>query len=683
MKILRKITKIDKILKNIQEEQIKNQISEEEEEYLRESDNTKKNTHSTNSLNAKNTTTQNDTTNFDSRINKIKIMTTFRQVWSLLSGMRREIPKLFLFMTINSLFGLFSISLIIPFVLMLQNIQYIASTIDITDFSIYKQFIIQFSRTMYEWLNLSSSGILVLLYGAIFIMMFVLRSLMGVYIEYKISIYGAEATRHFSAKIFSVLLYISYTYYLGRNSARTMYVMGLATKNQGVIVGMFNTINDLLLMLVIGVGVAVWTPNVVFIGLLVFIISLVVYKFSHKELKRLGVIELMIGRKSNQNVYQGIHNFTFSRLYHSEPFFLRVFHSLINVTIPIVAYKKVVAALPRITVEILLTMAFIGYAIYVVIVSPTRVDDIMTTAAMLAAAVLKLMPASLRLTGYLGTLAGDQISVDEFYREYTAALCHTVDDGEHEYSENFSFERKIIVTNINFSYPKFNSSGISYTYDNSLPVVKNLSFTIKKGERIGIIGGSGGGKTTLMNLLMAFLEPSSGNIEVDGIDIHTHMRSWHKIIGYVPQETMLMSGSVLENIAFGLSKDKIDKQKVIKSLKDAHIWHTIESLPNGVYSDIGDAGKRLSGGQRQRLGIARALYRDPQIIFFDEATSHLDQKTEKEVQNAIDEVGGNKTIIIVAHRLHTLEKCDKIFCIDNGNIVFEGSYKQMMRKYGK
>lgn len=662
MKILRKLVKVDKIIKKIERERQK-----EEQEVLPTSQKNKE------------TSTQQDQATF---FKKISILTTFKQIWYLLGGIRRKIPSIFFLMLFNSFIGLFSISLIIPFVLLLQNVSYISSTVDISQFSIYKRLVIQFSRYIYDLLNLSDPNLLIVFFGVAFIIIFLIRSFVGVYVQYKITIYSAQAVRHFSSKIFSVLLYISYTYFLGRAAARTMYAMGLAEKNYGVIVGMFSTLNDLLLMGIVGLGIVFWTPSIIVMGVLVFIISLTVYRFCHHELKQLGQLQLEIERKNAKNVYQGIHNFTFSRLFHVEPFFLRLFHGLTNYNIPINAYKQIISSLPRLTIETLLIFGFVGYSIYVIVFSKGVAEDIMTTAAVLAAALLKLMPASLRLTGYLGTLAGDQISVDEFYTEYTTALQHTVDAGEHETAKRLSFEKEISIKRISFAYPVFDNKGINYTYDNSPLIIKNISLTIKKGEKIGIIGGSGGGKTTFMHILMAFLSPKPGTIEVDGVDIHQEMRRWHKNIGYVPQETMLMSGTILDNIAFGVDSQKMDQKNVIQALKSAHLWNVVKKLPRGIFTDIGDSGKRFSGGQRQRLGIARALYRRPNVIFFDEATSHLDQQTEREVQKAIDELGRDITVIIVAHRLNTLEKCDRIYCIEKGRLAFEGTYKQMIKKYG-
>lgn len=683
MKLIKKLVKFDKVIENIRKEQ------EEDEKkrlaYIEQHP-------------EKAAALEKDKSEEDDMLEgarKIGLKETFRQLWFLFGGIRRQLPKIFILMIANSVIGLFSMALIVPFFLLLQEHEIIGTHYDTSGEKFFKKVIIDGSQFfydilepvytkygLYETLGISPSVALVILFGLIFLFMFVFKTALGLYLNYRFALYGAMATRHFSGRMFSVLLYISYTYYLGRSAHRTMYALELAGKCYGVIVGLFATINDLLLMLLLGLGIMLYDMRIIFILGIIFLITFFVYRLSHLELKRLAEIELHLGRKSSQNTYQGIHNFTFSRLFHAEPFFMQIFNKFVDYNIPIGAYKGIVTGLPRITTEILTMVAFVGAGMFIIITNPTGLADLFTAAVFLAGVTIKLMPIALRLTGYLGTLAGDQISVDEFYKEYTTASDHVVDQGEHEHVAPLTFEKSIEIKKLSFAYPEFDKKGITYSYEFSPFVLKNISFSIKKGEKIGIIGTSGGGKTTFMNLLMAFLEPAKGDILVDGVSVFKEMRSWHKNIGYVPQDTMLMSATVLENIAFGQDVDDIDEKKVEKSLKSAHLWDVVEAMPKGMKTFIGDSGKRLSGGQRQRLGIARALYRDPSVILLDEATSHLDQATEKEVQKAIDDIDISKTVIIVAHRLNTLKKCDRIYAFDKGKIAFVGVYEDMIKKYG-
>ena len=607
----------------------------------------------------------------------ISIPTTLRQVWHLLTGMRKKLPFMFIAMFINSLVGIFSISLIIPFVLLLQNTSYIASSTDISQLDTYKQIIINLSRYIYTTFELSNTNTLIIIYGVAFIAVFIIKHIIGVYIECKMAVYSTQATRHFSSKIFSVFLYISYTYYLGKNITKSLYTIGLSEKNYGLIIGLFNLINDLVFIVFLSVGVALWTPEIIVVGIGIFLIVTIVYFFSHLALKRLGSLTVAINEQSNKSIYQGIHNFVFSRLFNAESFFTRWFNTIAGYNITISPYRQLLLALPRITIEILMVLAFIGYAVFIVLLSPMNIEDIITTAALLGGVAIRFMPIALRITGYLGTFAGDQKAVDLFYKEYIAAQKNSVVTDTQNILP-LAFNKSIEVKNLSFVYPTFNNDTTEFHYEESRPILRDISMTINKGEKIGIVGSSGGGKTTLMHILMAFLEPSQGSILIDGINVSTHMRNWHQNIGYVPQETMLMHGSVLSNIAFGIDPREVEEEQVVRVLTLANMWDSIKQLPQGIHSNIGDSGKLLSGGQRQRLGIARALYRNPSIIFFDEATSNLDNKTEKEVQTAIDSLDNHITIIMIAHRLNTLKNCDTIYNIHDGTITFTGNYEQMM-----
>ncbi len=201
--------------------------------------------------------------------------------------------------------------------------------------------------------------------------------------------------------------------------------------------------------------------------------------------------------------------------------------------------------------------------------------------------------------------------------------------------------------------------------------------TIKKGDFIGIIGETGSGKSTLINLLIGLLKPSEGKVEVDEFNINLNLPEWYKKIGYVPQSVYLIDDTIKKNIAFGLPNDDIDDDLVGKAVEKASLNKFINDLQSGLETIVGEKGIRLSGGQQQRIGIARALYRDPEILILDEATSSLDQATEKRIIESIKFFKGKKTIIIVTHRLFTVKNCDKIFFVDKGKVTKQGYPKKI------
>lgn len=232
------------------------------------------------------------------------------------------------------------------------------------------------------------------------------------------------------------------------------------------------------------------------------------------------------------------------------------------------------------------------------------------------------------------------------------------------------FKKKIHVKNIKFQF------------DKSLPYVLNkINFTIPKGSRVGFIGETGSGKSTMLDIIMGLLEPSQGTVVVDGKAINqSNKRFWQANIAHVPQSIFLADNTIEENIAFGIAPDEIDHEEVIKAAKQAQIYDDIESWPKKFQTQVGERGIRLSGGQRQRIGIARALYKRANIIIFDEATSSLDMKTEQSVMNSIEKLNKDLTLLIIAHRITTLKNCNQIIEIENGMIKRQGSYKDIVKK---
>ncbi len=217
-------------------------------------------------------------------------------------------------------------------------------------------------------------------------------------------------------------------------------------------------------------------------------------------------------------------------------------------------------------------------------------------------------------------------------------------------------------------YIHVNNIGFRYSFDEKW-IFNNINFKIQKGERVGFIGKSGSGKSTLFDVMMSLLKPTSGSIIVDNeVITSNNYRSWQAGIAHVPQDIFLADCSIEENIAFGVSKDKIDHSKVVNVARQAQIFNMIESWPRKYKTFVGERGVRLSGGQRQRIGIARALYKQPTVLFLDEATSALDGDTENTVMNVIESIKGGVTVLIVAHRLSTIQNCDRVFELKNGTI---------------
>lgn len=276
-----------------------------------------------------------------------------------------------------------------------------------------------------------------------------------------------------------------------------------------------------------------------------------------------------------------------------------------------------------------------------------------------AIAAFRMLPSFNRITGYLGSIMFNRPSIHAVYKDLVEIdelmnECQKIQDNK----QNIVLNKSIRLENISFQYPNAESW-----------ILKSADLTINKNTSVAFIGASGAGKTTVADLILGLLEPQCGKVTVDGMEIRSHMQSWHRCIGYIPQTIYLMDDTIRANIAFGIAEKEIDEHAIQKAVKEAQLDEFVATLKEGLDTVIGDRGVRLSGGQRQRIGIARALYRNPQVLILDEATSALDNETEKEVMAAIDGLHGTRTLIVIAHRLSTIKKCDNIYEIGSGKIL--------------
>jgi ABC-type multidrug transport system fused ATPase/permease subunit len=240
-------------------------------------------------------------------------------------------------------------------------------------------------------------------------------------------------------------------------------------------------------------------------------------------------------------------------------------------------------------------------------------------------------------------------------------------------------KRELSVTDPLLEFYSLTLENLQFSYS-SIPVIKNISLEIESGTTIGFIGESGAGKSTLLDLILGLITPDSGDIKVNGNSILKDPNSWQRIIGYVSQNIYLTDDTLKNNIAFGIPDNQIDTNRVNESIQLAQLESFVNKSEFGIETIVGERGVKLSGGQKQRIGIARALYHNPSVLILDEATSSLDLNTESEVMDAINALHGQKTILIIAHRLSTLQSCDKIFRIENGMIFQDHSIHEQRKK---
>jgi ABC-type multidrug transport system fused ATPase/permease subunit len=334
--------------------------------------------------------------------------------------------------------------------------------------------------------------------------------------------------------------------------------------------------------------------------------------------------------------------------------------------------------IPRVAIETILVIFLILLVIIYQFFFSQSVQQLIPILSVFAIASIRLIPAVSQFIALIGYVQGASYSMDAIYLDLleleqqdslTNKLPDKQDKSKFKYYEklSFDFNSKVEITNLTYYYPNLDS-----------PAISEISLSIKKGESIALIGKSGAGKTTLVDIILGLLQPQSGNILVDGISIYNDIRSWQNLIGYIPQTIFLMDETLERNIAFGVRDELIDQERLKQAIEAAQLKDLIEQLPDGINTVLGERGIRLSGGQRQRVGIARAIYHKKEILVLDEATSALDNETEALVTKAIQALSGTITMIIIAHRLTTVEHCDRVYTLESGRIIKSGNYQEVV-----
>lgn len=350
-----------------------------------------------------------------------------------------------------------------------------------------------------------------------------------------------------------------------------------------------------------------------------------------------------------------------------EAFFIEHYRVLQAEVARLMAKIAAMSEFPRLALETLLVGA-VTIVILITLMQDARMADTIATLALFAAAGFRLMPSANRIVAALTNLRASAAIVDWVHHDVRSAEgVAGFDESPPEIPPPEPF-RELILDNVSFAY-----SGGG-------PVLENINLSIRRGESVALVGRSGAGKSTLADIILGLLAPASGRVSVDGRDISADLRAWQRRLGYVPQASYILDGTIGENVALGVSPAERDETAVRRALAQAQLDDFVAGLPKGLATRVGEMGIRLSGGQRQRLSIARALYRDPGILIFDEATSSLDGETENAVTLSLDRLRNDKTMILIAHRLSTVRHCDRIVLLDGGRVADTGSFDELARR---
>ena len=386
------------------------------------------------------------------------------------------------------------------------------------------------------------------------------------------------------------------------------------------------------------------------IGIIFGFLALIFLQLSKKKLKVWGDTREALDRKILKTLTDSLSGIKEVKLFHKEAYFLDALKKNNYKKAKIFANYQTLSQIPRFYLELITIIGMVGL-ILVLFYNGVKTTQIVTLLGVFVAAAFRMIPSVNRILSALQNIKYYGATVNKIYNQIIGFDFSK----SNKNSKQFAFDKEIKLEDIQFSYKE-------------KIILNSTNLEIKKGTTIGIVGASGSGKSTLVDLINGLLKPSKGTITVDGIEIDEFIKSWQQTIGYVGQEIFLIDDTIKANIAFGMSDQEINMDSIYKALEAAQLSSFIDDLELGIETKVGERGVQLSGGQKQRIGIARALYHNPSVLIFDEATASLDHETEKQVMNSIYNLKQDKTMIIIAHRISTLEDCDQVYEVKNGKI---------------
>lgn len=463
-------------------------------------------------------------------------------------------------------------------------------------------------------------------------------------------------------QLFHNFLLRSYDYFLNVKSGEIIRMIGDDTRNVFMLLtNLLSLFSELVVTFILIGTIFVIAPGVTLgIAALLLILSAVIVLIIRPVLSRAGIRNRDAQTEMNQWLLQAVQGIKDVKITQKERFFESNYKKNGQIYIKTTYQNEILSMVPRFMIEAV-AMAGFFCVIAVLIAMGTDLEAIIPMLSGVAVAAVRLLPSVNRISQGMAGIAFGEPAADKLIENLNEA---------NEYDSLYQkYITKADKTRISKLQNKIEFLHISYKYPaGKRNVLSDASFVIHKGESVGIKGASGAGKTTAVDMLLGLLSPQKGKILVDGSDIQSDMKGWLDQIGYIPQSIFMLDADVRQNVAFGAEKGETDDERVWKALEEAAIADDIKEWPQGLDTQIGERGIRLSGGQRQRIGIARALYANPSVLFFDEATSALDTETETVIMDSVSKLHGKKTMIIIAHRLSTLEGCDHIYCVEEGSI---------------
>ena len=570
-------------------------------------------------------------------------------VWAILTKVeRRRMIFILLLMLVGSVLETFSLGLVVPAVGLLIKPNYVQN------FPSIDNFLGNPSEVQFAVIAMTS-----------LVVIYLLKSAFLVWSSWVQSGFSLGITARIGKELFENYLRQPYPFHLQRNSSVLIRnSQGSSALMGGVFDPMLSILTDSLVTLGLFSLLIKLEPIGSLTTLAVFGLSAWLFRrFTNVRIKRWGEAQNIYRGMIIQHLQQGLGGVKDVKILGREDYFISEYSDQLLANAAVFRRYTVSQMLPRTGLEIL-TIAGLAVLVSTMVVSGEDLNSVLPVLGLFGAAAFRLVPAVSRMVTMVQTIAINRPIVNELFHDLSLRTSHSPKRQSHD-----GFAQVLEVSELSFMYETAPTNALS-----------NVSLRVKRGEAVGLVGPSGSGKSTLVDVLLGLLSPASGAVLVDGVNVQDQIRWWQDQIGYVPQSIFLTDDTLRRNVAFGLPKGAIDDAAVDAAIRAAQLEEFVKTLPLGLETVVGERGVRLSGGQRQRIGIARALYHNPDVLVLDEATSSLDTETEHGVMQAVQALQGEKTVIIVAHRLSTVEYCDRLYRLESSRIVDEGTFEEVMNR---
>lgn len=528
---------------------------------------------------------------------------------------------------------------------------------------------------LYNFFNFSNDQDFFIIFSIITLIFFIITTFISIALVWKLSMYGSKVGVEISIRIYKYFVNQEWLFYTKNNSSSLINKISLEAErvNTGIIQPFMHINARIVLSVLIVISIFIYDFFPSLIGLLVFLLSyFILYKTVQKKLYKYGEVISITQSSRLKILTETFGSIKEILLYGRKNYFQAHYENESHKYAYASGIGQVLMATPRYIIE-LIAISFLSILMIVMIYNnDIEFKSIIPFLTVFGFAVFKLLPALQQIYYGLASIKATLPSLKNILNEIQESRIENYEDIQKDcdFTERDALvlEKEIVLKNI------------SYHYRKNKDVLSDINMHIEKNTTVGVAGPSGCGKSTLVDIIIGLIEPLKGNIFFDGkiLEDKKHKRRWQNNIGYVSQSIYLIDASISENIFFGMNKENIDFEKLKKCLEISNLNDFIKGLPNGVDTIVGENGIQLSGGQKQRIGIARAIYHDVDFLVLDEATSSLDGVSEKKIMDAIKNISGQKTILIIAHRLSTLKNCNIIYFMDNGKIMDSGNYDYLI-----